>query len=262
MKQHTFYPRLSVVILLASLVWLVSASGARAQGLFMGWGLTTPVVDQTTTRGDVICVYPEGLAICREEYSQSIYAIVADQTAVELNDTTEPGQPVVISSGRGVVRVTAAAGPIARGDFLTTSSVPGVAQKAVHSGYVLGVALSDYAPSDATEIGEVEATINIHFESRLGSSRSNLIEVLRQGLSAPLFEPLSALRYVLAAFLVLSAFVLGFVYYGKVAQRGVEALGRNPLAASSIQRSIYLHILIVIGIFGVGLFSAYLILIL
>lgn len=233
-----------------------------AQGLFPGLGATTPVVDTEVTRGDIVCVYPDGVARCKEAYSQSMYAVVADITAAAFEDMTEPDQPIIISTGRGVVRVTAANGNITRGDFVTTSDAPGIGQKADRSGYVLGVALEDYTPTDSNEIGELSITINIHFESRLGSSRANLLEVLRQGLSAPLLEPLSSLRYILAALLVVSSFVLGFGYYGKIAQRGVEALGRNPLAAKMIQRSVYLHIIIVISIFALGLFSAYLILIL
>ena len=60
----------------------------------------------------------------------------------------------------------------------------------------------------------------------------------------------------------MASFVMGFVYFGRVARSGIEAIGRNPLASRIIQFNVILHILISIVIVLVGLAIAYLILIL
>jgi F-type H+-transporting ATPase subunit c len=67
-----------------------------------------------------------------------------------------------------------------------------------------------------------------------------LIAVAKQSASAPFFEPLASLRYILATFVVILSFALGFIYFGRVAHAGVEAIGRNPEAASKIQTAMIL----------------------
>jgi len=85
---------------------------------------------------------------------------------------------------------------------------------------------------------------------------------LREGMSAPIFEPLDSLRYLLAALILLLSFVLGFAYFGRVSRTGIEAIGRNPMASRMIQISILMHILITTVIIILGFGMAYIILIL
>jgi F0F1-type ATP synthase membrane subunit c/vacuolar-type H+-ATPase subunit K len=104
--------------------------------------------------------------------------------------------------------------------------------------------------------------LNIHPAAGSTGAKSNLMSALRQGLSAPLFEPLDSLRYLLAALILLLSFVMGFAYFGRVSKTGIEAIGRNPLASRMIQLSIIMHIMITIVIVLIGFGMAYLILIL
>jgi len=60
----------------------------------------------------------------------------------------------------------------------------------------------------------------------------------------------------------ITSFILGFVYFGRVARSGVEAIGRNPLASRIIQFNMLLHIVMSMVIVLIGLAIAYLILIL
>jgi len=62
--------------------------------------------------------------------------------------------------------------------------------------------------------------------------------------------------------IVLISFTIGFVYFGRVTTRGVEALGRNPLASRTIQLNLALNLAFMIVIILVGLGIGYLILIL
>ena len=61
--------------------------------------------------------------------------------------------------------------------------------------------------------------------------------------------------------MVVASFVFGILHFGKMAKSGVEALGRNPLAAKTIQFGILLNVLIAIVIMALGLGIAYLVLI-
>jgi F0F1-type ATP synthase membrane subunit c/vacuolar-type H+-ATPase subunit K len=73
---------------------------------------------------------------------------------------------------------------------------------------------------------------------------------------------LASLRYLLAFLIAIIAFVLGFIYFGRVVRVGIEAIGRNPLARRMIQITMLFNILITIVIVLAGLLIAYLILVL
>ncbi|MBE0573537.1 hypothetical protein IH575_01395, partial [Candidatus Dojkabacteria bacterium] len=63
-----------------------------------------------------------------------------------------PEKPVALS-GRVPVKVNLENGPIKAGDFLTSSSTPGVAMKATKTGRVLGQAMEDYDGSIKMSLG-------------------------------------------------------------------------------------------------------------
>ena len=63
----------------------------------------------------------------------------------------------------------------------------------------------------------------------------------------------------MAGIVVLLSFVLGIFSFGRVANTGVEALGRNPLAGRMIQLGIVVNALITVAIIGAGMFIAYVI---
>jgi len=64
--------------------------------------------------------------------------------------------PIALN-GRVPVKVSSENGPIQAGDYLTTSSTPGIAMKATKPGFTIGKALSDYAQSG---IGEIMIFVN------------------------------------------------------------------------------------------------------
>jgi F0F1-type ATP synthase membrane subunit c/vacuolar-type H+-ATPase subunit K len=171
--------------------------------------------------------------------------------------STSSDQPLVVSTGNAPVRVNNANGAIKIGDLVTSSTESGVAHRADRAGYVLGTALEEY---DSDTVSTIYVSLNVHPSNSFTDSRSNLLETLRQGLVAPLLTPLAALRYILAAAVVVLSFVLGFIYFGRVAKSGVEAIGRNPLASRKIELTVLLNIILTIGIALVGFGIAYLIL--
>ena len=235
---------------------------AYSQGLSSGIALLLPV-DNDAPDASVICASEKGFVLCSQPYATNMYGLITDNPVAAFESTEIEEGRHVIASGKAYVRVSQKNGDIVSGDLVTSSDIPGVAYKATQNGYVLGTALSDFAPDNTGEgTGTVEIILNIHLHSGISNARSNLIEYLRQGIEAPIFEPLASLRYVLAALLVLLAFVLGFVYFGRMARAGVEAIGRNPLASRMIQLQVVMNVAVLIIVVGAGLFAAYLVLIL
>jgi len=249
------------VIALIIIKGFVFIETARAQDTAVGVAIPISLKGQGSD-GDLVCTVEGGYGLCKLGYDTSVYGVITDNPAISFDMAGVENSKMVITAGKVKVNVSTINGNIAAGDFVTSSEKAGIGQRADRSGYVLGTALEDYQSGSPDSIGKILVLINIHPAIGLGTARSNLIQVLRQGSGAAILEPLSALRYLLAAIIVIAAFLMGFIYFGRVARSGIEAIGRNPLASKIIQFNVILHILISIVIVLVGLAIAYLILIL
>jgi F0F1-type ATP synthase membrane subunit c/vacuolar-type H+-ATPase subunit K len=251
---------ITISILLVSLFWKEVYAQANSQGL----AISLPIQGENVRSGNIVCAGDAGFILCQNAYDAQVIGVVNDNPALVLDAPGTEGEKtrLVLQDGTAEVIVSGINGPISEGDFIATSVVPGVGQRADRNGYVLGSALEAFEPENTDDTDTILVAINIHPAAGLSGARSDLLQALRQGLSAPIFEPLSALRYILAALMILVAFSLGFIYFGRVAKTGIEAIGRNPMASKMIQISVVINIVITIIIVLIGLAIAYLILIL
>jgi F0F1-type ATP synthase membrane subunit c/vacuolar-type H+-ATPase subunit K len=187
-----------------------------------------------------------------------MFGVISDDPAVEfVGDSLENTRPV-LTSGNVVVRV---AGVVEAGDLVTSSSSPGVGQAVTVDGYVLGTALESFDPATPDQEGQILVSLSIHAAGGVSGPRANLISNFRGALSVPILSPLVSLRYLLAFIIVVIGFTLGFVYFGRTARTGVEAIGRNPLARRAIQVSVFVNVLLGITMIVGSLIIAALILI-
>jgi hypothetical protein len=222
---------------------------------------TFQISDATIVDGSILCMANSGVILCNNEYDTTMYGVyVTDPALVIENSNVTDGKPM-ITSGKAYVRVTNSKGDIRRGSFVTSSNISGVGQLAVKSGNALGVALEDLATTDTSGEGKVLVLVDIRPALVSKTARGNLLETLKEGLLAPTLTPLASLRYLLAIIIAIMAFGLGFVYFGRVAKEGVEALGRNPLAGKAIQLSVLMNLFLTVAIMTGGLVLAYVILI-
>ncbi len=213
--------------------------------------------------GSVVCISQNNFKACDVGFDSGMYGVVSATPAAALApEALEDKTELVVSKGRTLVRVSTVNGKIAAGDLITSSPVAGVAQRANQNGYVLGVALEPYDSSDTKAVGTIVASISVSQTNSFTDVKNNLLYVIKQALQSPTLTPLASLRYVLAFSIALIAFVLGFIYFGRVTKAGVEAIGRNPLASKMIEVTVVFHIGLTIFIVLVGLGIAYLILIL
>lgn len=239
---------------------MFGAGRVYAQDAASGVAVTVDLKEDVED-GSIACSGSEGAKLCTEAYSVAMNGVIVESPAVVLENTTLPDGKALISSGKVYVRVTTANGTIKKGDFITSSPVPGVGQLADKSGNILGVALEPYESSDPQAVGKVLVAISIRPAIVATSARGNLLDTLKQGLLAPTLTPLASLRYVLAILMSVGSFLVGFAYFGKVAKSGVEAIGRNPLAGKMIQMSVIMNLVLTIIIMGGGLLLSYFILI-
>ena len=94
--------------------------------------------------GDIICFVARGFSRCSDDYAQSMYGVVTASPAASLETDASAVARLIVLSGESLVRVSGANGAIAEGDFITSSTTPGVGQKALQNGYILGVALGSF----------------------------------------------------------------------------------------------------------------------
>lgn len=254
--------KIFLILFIGSIFFLLSANLIFAQISSSAIAVPVPVVDTEVQDGDIICTYKEGNKRCSKSYDPAIFGVVSLKPAAFIEDKDIENSKLVVTSGITQVRVSSINGDIKEGDFITSSENPGVGQKATRNGFVLGVALEGYQSNDPKKEEKILVLVNIHPSVSLSGPRGDLLQFIRQGIAVPVFEPVESLRYILASLMIVIAFTLGMVYFGKSSRSGIEAIGRNPLARKVIQFTVVLNIILTIVIVLVGLGIAYLILIL
>ncbi len=94
-------------------------------------------------------------------YQSNLIGIIAQEDIAEaLNQRVSDTYRLVSLAGRTFVKVSTENGPIAVGDYLTSSSMPGVAMKATKSGPTIAIALEAY---DGVGVGKIPVFVNRGF---------------------------------------------------------------------------------------------------
>ncbi len=134
--------------------------------------------EEQTEVGDIVVVSEKGRKVRKSStpYQNEVIGVVSGSPAIlfegssviagpKLDRFTKGKKPPVALAGRVPVKVSLENGSIKPGDYLTTSSIPGVAMKATDAGQTIGVALEFY---DQHREGKVLTFINIG-EKNVGS---------------------------------------------------------------------------------------------
>ena len=255
MKHLTLVASVFALLILFSLP-------TNGQGKPSGVAISIPITDEDAVDGNIISSSGEGYILTSTPYDPTIFGVITEDPSVYIENINLTDTKPVITSGKAYVRVSTINGAISVNDFVTSSEIPGVAQKATINGFILGTSLESYSEVDSNEIGTILISVNPQFTSSFLGLRGNLVQLLRDAGGVYNLSPLSSFRYVLAAIIGIISFLWGFIYFGRVARSGVEAMGRNPLASRLIQLDIIFNLLLTLAIMGVGFGIAYLILIL
>jgi len=234
-------------------------SFAQQNDASFGVAVPIPIEDPSATDSSIISFSKGAYIASQTPYDKAIVGVVSEHSALTFTIEGISKYPV-LTSGTALVRVSTLNGPIKKGDLVTASSVPGVGMKATKSGNVLGSALADFSASDPKTVGKIAVVVNIHYSYAQPAAVTALFDLINLSSIAVFEEPTVVFRYVLAGLVILIAFILGFVLFGRTARSGVEALGRNPLAARTIQFGILFTLSITIAIILSGFVIAYLIL--
>lgn len=196
---------------------------------------------------------------------------IASKALVELSDHS--GDEVqVLLSGTANALVSDINGDIKAGDKITASPLDGIGMLATEDAQIIGTAQADFnVNSSATKtvadkngrnqtvhVGVVPIQIAISYYV---APTSQFVPAFLQNLANSIAgRPVSFLRIILSCILLLFAFgSITILIYTSV-RSGIISLGRNPLAASAIQRSLVGVIIIVLLTVALGIASVYLVL--
>jgi len=212
--------------------------------------------------GDIV-TYKDGLySLSAEKYDTQMFGVIVESPTTSFEDTNLSDYKLVSSFGELVVNVSNRDGEIKEGDYITSSDIPGVGVRANESGQVLGIALESYSPANNQDIGQILVFVDIKTSFIDKKISKNLLEILKTSLTSPFMTPIEALRYLLAILTVFASFVIGFSSFGRITGTSVEALGRNPMAGTSIRRVVIFNFVLTVIIMAVGLAIAYFVLVL
>lgn len=233
--------------------------------------LTYIIKDEKAQEGDILVTTSDGLQRANKGFDNKMFGVVQQQPLVVYR-TGESGSKPVIRSGIAVVNITTLNGPIKYGDYITTSSIEGKGQKASESGYVLGTALADFdgtqaeqidGPNGKVSLGKVQVAVRVEY-AELTNPRfaGRLFGFVGQSFLENVRDPKqlgTVVRYIAAGLVLLLTFTFGFLTFSRTIAKSVEALGRNPLAKSSIQLSMAINIVLLTVTAIVGIIASVLI---
>lgn len=257
--------RLIVIILL---FFFVGYSAVNAQsplpspdagGQGLNLAQTLIIGDAEAVDGDIMSLGTENETLVRsqEANDERMYGVL-NATPVMVYRTRD--SIPVARAGLAYVNVTTMSGPIAVGDYVTSSPIPGKGQKATGlTGYMVGVAIESFDGTSGSSVdfegkqfqsGKVKVAIGIGPASpAVIKASGGVFGTLRALARALLFNiggGADWLKYLLAAIIILITIIVGFRTFGRNITKGIEAIGRNPLAKASIQAMIILNVVMIL----------------
>lgn len=124
-------------------------------------------------------------------YSTSPGLLIGDGKIIQASPDEQlpSGKVPVALTGRVPVKVSTENGPISKGDFLTSSSIPGVAMRATQPGLTVGRAMENYSGSG---VNKIQAFVNITYADPANALANLLIDNNGNLLtSTPSFEKIT-----------------------------------------------------------------------
>lgn len=253
--------------------------GAQQVYAYVPFTAATKIVfkDDIPPVGSIVSFEDNKYRLSDKPYDSKMVGIIVDQADIVVEeDNSALANTLMINKGETRVLVNGETGPIDIGDLLTASSTPGQAMKADKDGIIVAVAMDKFTPANNQDSTLIRGLVDIRFTTigdtfsadSIGLSDQGMISTIKRSVSeifglgpsgiagtSPVF------RYTLATLVVTIAFVSGFLLFGRIAMRGVEALGRNPLARRPIMIGIVMNSVFTILLVALAVILAYIIVI-
>ena len=248
-----------IIIISITIITIIFASPTRAQVPAIDVASTYDITDENVIDGDILMYSDSGLILANVAYTNKIFGVLQDTPLAVYKSEGDNKKPVV-KGGVANVNVTNGNGVIKKGDYITSSSNPGKGQKGLISGYVLGTALEDMDQDE----GKISVAVRIEF-AELSNTRSvlRLLDYFNIAAFQAISDPEQGsqlVKYIAAGLIILVSIIISLFVFGRSILKSIDAIGRNPLAKTSIQLSIVFTAIIILIIMGVSIAAALIIL--
>lgn len=247
-------------------------------GSVQGYAAETPMDNGTIVQ--LVAKESKKVKVATKKELTNMFGVTVDrnQLPITLSSGDAENEVFVAVSGTYTVLVSTEGGDIKSGDYVTLSSVDGVATKAGTKeetvfgranasfdgkGLTLGqTTLKDTSGKDnkTVKLGSIPITINIQRNPNVKSTKVNVPDVLERVGQAITEKEVSPIRIYLSLGIALISLVAALAVLYAGVRSGVISIGRNPMGKKSIFRALLQVILTSVLILVIGLFAVYLLL--
>lgn len=268
-RTKTGHNKKPLIIKILTVVLLVAAvfigRQAYADNVVQGYSASAPVepgmivtIDKAADRA----VKP-----APADSSNLIYGVTVDPSDAPITLVGQDSKVFVATTGTYAVLVTATAGTIKPGDYISMSNINGVGGKAqVGQPYILGRAQSSFdgktnvvSNSGGVNIGRVYVSIGI-IKNPISNSDPTLPAVLRKVAYSVANKSVPVIRVYTALLVFMISIVASIVILWSGVRSSLISLGRNPLSRHAIFSGMYKVVFTGLGVFIIGLAGVYLLL--
>ncbi|PIP56886.1 hypothetical protein COX05_00635 [candidate division WWE3 bacterium CG22_combo_CG10-13_8_21_14_all_39_12] len=222
---------------------------------------------QEVVEGSIISFVDGTYRLAENSLAEEIAGVISLNSDVELQFLNEQDGTLypLVRGGKVQVLVSSSGGSIEEGDYIMSSSIPGVGVKwDGRRAQTLGVAQESLSQDEnaptlinvtvlLSDLGNEGGNAN----GFLGGLQASLLGFLNSGNQSVSAEPSLAIRYLLAILVAVLSLGFGFFVLGRISLRGIEALGRNPLAKKSILSGLLVNLSLTIVVVLGGVLLAY-----
>lgn len=268
---------LAAVFLFAAISVIATASQSRADSGIQSYAADTKLDNGTIVQLD--SSKADKVKVATQENLTNMFGVTIDPSKLLISSSSEGGgtQVYVAASGTYNTLVSTQGGPIAIGDYVTLSSINGVAMKAGTEektvfgratanfdgkGVTLGTTTlkDDAGQTKTVQLGSIAVTINIQRNPNIKSTKVNVPDALQRVGQAIAEKEVSPIRIYLSMGITLISIVAAIAILYAGVRNGVISIGRNPMGKKTIFRALIEVILTALLILVVGLFAVYLLL--
>lgn len=272
-------------LMMAAIVAIIPVASASAAASYGGGSVTGYSAATPLDNGTIVQLTGKDskqVKVATQKELQNMFGVTVDRNRQPITISNEniQNETYVAVSGTYNVLVSTQGGAINTGDYVTLSSVDGVAMKAGtldEQGTVFGRAQAKFDGKGATlgsttlkdttgkttgtvQLGSIPVTIDIRRNPNDKSTKTDLPEFLQRLGKAIAEKEVSPIRiYLSLAITAVSLIAAIAVLYSGV-RNSIVSIGRNPMSKKSIFRALLEIILTSILILVIGLFAVYLLL--
>lgn len=271
------------VVVFATLAPVSAAEKTDSTSSYGGGSVQAYAADASFDFGTIVQLdgkVANRVKVATQKEQQNMFGVVVDRNQLPLTITNEgtENETFVAVSGTYNVLVSNQAGNISIGDYITLSSLNGVAMNAgTEEGTVFGRATRAFdgktsviGKSDIKDtsgkvtksvaIGSIPVTINIQRNPNEKSTKVLVPEFLERVGQAIAEKEVSPIRIYLSMGIAAISLIAAIAVLYSGVRHSLISIGRNPMTKKSIFRAMLEIILTTILILVIGLFAVYLLL--